>query len=1184
MLEQEELKKRLAKLSPEKHDALMNLLRQKGIADSQLPIIARRQASNKFPLSSAQLGLWSLQQLDPDSAVYNVPVVVRLTGSLNVAALEQSLGEIVRRHEILRTTFPSIDGQPVQVISPDAALKLPVVDLRELPEPEREGEVQRRLIEQVEQPFDLAQEPLWRVKILHLAEEEYVLCLTIHHIIFDGKSLNTFFRELGALYRAFSTNQPSPLPELSIQYADFACWQQQWLQSKELESQFAYWQQQLGGSVPALELPIDRPRPTVPTYQGSRQSLVFPENLTNDLKILSLQEGVTLFMTLLTGFKTLLYCYTQQEDILLCSPVTGHDRSETEALIGYFNNILLMRTDLSGNPGFRELMGRVRQTALEAYQNQNVPLQKLVELANLTRTPLSRGMFALHHITSQPLELPGLIVSFLDIHNRMANFDLSLLVEEKQGTLTAILEYKTALFEKTTITQIQENFQTLLESLVANPEQRLLDLPLLRKPESYQLENSNSSPDKIQQKPEETFVPPSDDLEIQLTKIWENVLGKKPISVKDNFFDLGGHSFLAVRLFAQIEKTFGKNLPLATLFQAPNIEELANILRQEGWSAPWQTLVGIQPGGSKPPLFCIHTVGTNVLCYRDLAHYLGQEQPVYGLQAVGLDGKQAPYKRVEDMAAHYIREIRASQPEGPYLLAAHSSAGIVAFEMAQQLVAQGQKVAVLALLDASSSQLSVHEPSLGRTLYINLRNLFRLRPKDKLAYIKQRAVWLHGRITRKIAEIFNLCMGHPPTEDSHPYALVTETFGQAIRDYVPQVYPGQATLFRTRHQLTGVYYDPLFGWGSLAVGGLEIHDVPGLHSTMLTEPCVQVLGEKLRTCIDEALEDVLEDHSSEPKKSTAEVENQSNSLNQERRSALQSSLVPIQPHGLKPPLFCVHVLGRGLKFYLPLAHHLAPEQPLYGLAAQMLNKKYAPPNRVGDLAAHYIKEMRIIQPDGPYFLVGVSFGGLVAFEIAQQLVAQGQQVALLALLDTYAPGAVKQLSARERIFAHRNNFLQLGPTYILGKTIENVKGKIQRFNNQLNHSLKGMGCKLYLSLGQSLPDNLQDFTFQQENDEAGSNYVPQAYPGRVTLFRCMDEIAGVSSYRDPLLGWGELATGGLEIHEVPSTHLGMLQEPHVQVLAEKMKACIDRVQADDLAHIPSLCSDPFVCDNEDSEG
>jgi aspartate racemase len=608
------------------------------------------------------------------------------------------------------------------------------------------------------------------------------------------------------------------------------------------------------------------------------------------------------------------------------------------------------------------------------------------------------------------------------------------------------------------------------------------------------------APDQLKQKPASTFVPPSDDLEIQLTKIWENVLGKKPLGVKDNFFDLGGHSLLAVRLFAQIEKTFGKNLPLVTLFQAPNIEELANILRQKGWSAPWQTLVAIQPGGSKPPLFCIHPVGGNVLCYRDLAHYLGQQQPVYDLQAVGLDGKQAPYKRVEDMAAHYIREIRAFQPKGSYLLAGHSAAGMVAFEIAQQLVAGGQKVAVLALLDAYSPQSLVRELPPGRVLYINFLNLLRLRPEDKLPYIKQRAVWLHGRMTRKIAKTFNLSMRRPSTEDSHPYALITEAFSQAIRDYVPQVYPGQATLFRTRHQPTGVYYDPLFGWGSLVAGGLEIRDVPGLHLTLLTEPCVQVLGERLRACIDEALENVLEGNSSEPKKSTTEVEYQTNFLNQEGLSTLQSSLVPIQPHGLKPPLFCVHVLGRGLKFYLPLAHHFALEQSLYGLAAQMLDKKYAPPNRVEDLAAHYIKEMRILQPDGPYFLAGVSFGGLVAFEIAQQLVAQGQQVALLALLDTYAPGAVKQLLARQQISVHWNNFLQLGLIYILEKTIENVKGKAQRFNHQLNHSLKKICCKFYLSIGQPLPDNLQDFTFQQENQEAASNYVPQAYSGRVTLF------------------------------------------------------------------------------------
>ncbi len=562
-------------------------------------------------------------------------------------------------------------------------------------------------------------------------------------------------------------------------------------------------------------------------------------------------------MTLLTGFKTLLYCYIQQEDIFLCSPVTGHDRSETEALIGYFNNILLMRTDLSGNPSFRELMGRVRQTALEAYQNQNVPLQKLVELANLTRTPLSRGMFALHHITSQSLELPGLTVSFLDIHNRTANFDLSLLMEEKEETLTGVLEYKTTLFEKTTITQILENFQTLLESLVANPEQRLSDLPLLREPESHESENSNGSLNNIKQKPEETFVAPRDELEFQLTKIWEKVLGKKPISIKNNFFELGGHSLLAVRLFTEIEKIFGRNLPLATLFQTPTIEELANIFRQQEWSAPWQALVAIQPRGSKPPLFCIHPFGGNVLYYRTLAYSLGEDQPVYGLQALGLDGKQAPYKRFEDMAAHYIREIRTLQPSGPYLLAGHSSGGMLAFEIAQQLVKQGQRIALLALLDAPSPQVLRRDSKILKTLYIHLRNLVRLKPRDKLIYIQQRAVWLQGRIARKIAEKLNRGHGHPLPENSHLYTLIREAFAQAAKDYVPQVYPDQAILFRTRHQISGVNYDPQFGWGSLVVGGLEIHDVPGLHLTMLEEPHVQVLAEKLKACIDRVQADDL---------------------------------------------------------------------------------------------------------------------------------------------------------------------------------------------------------------------------------------------------------------------------------------------------------------------------------------
>jgi len=660
---------------------------------------------------------------------------------------------------------------------------------------------------------------------------------------------------------------------------------------------------------------------------------------------------------------------------------------------------------------------------------------------------------------------------------------------------------------------------------------------------------------------EKTFAPPLTLFEEVLAGIWREVLRLDSVGIHDNFFELGGHSLLAVRLLAKIEKAWGKNLPLATIFQSPTIEQLASILRQKGWSAPCQTLVTIQPGGSKPPFFGIHSLGKDQEHYRNIARHLGSDQPIYGLDywlaTRTKDREQAPNTwSVEELAAHYIKEMRILQPEGPYSLAGLSFAGIVAYEMAQQLVTQDQKVALLVLFDTVCPTLSVknldfHSPQ------IHLKNLSQLEMKEKLAYIMMKVKYKIQHYLKgikpfflKLAEKFYLKFELPMPYTLH-YSLIVEANKKLASAYSLQVYPGKVTLFRASDQ--AVTYDQIsdLGWSALAVGGLEIHEVPGDHLDMFQEPHVQMLAEKLRACIDKTLQDVLEDQSSEPKKSTTEVEYQTNFLNQERLSALQSSLVPIQPHGLKPPVFCVHVLGKGLKFYLPLAHHFALEQPFYGLAAQMLGKKYAPPNRVEDLAAHYIKEMRIIQPEGPYFLAGLSIGGLVAFEIAQQLVAQGQQVALLALLDTYAPDALQQLSARQQISAHWNKFLQLGPTYILEKTIK-------RLNDKLNHSLKTIGCKFYLSIGQPLPNNLQDFTFEQENQEAASNYVPQAYSGQVTLFQATDEIVGVGSYLDPLLGWGELAVGGLKIHEVPSTHLGMLQEPHVQVLAEKLKACIER--------------------------
>jgi amino acid adenylation domain-containing protein/non-ribosomal peptide synthase protein (TIGR01720 family) len=442
-------------------------------------------------LSFAQARLWFLEQLEPGSSAYNIPSAVRLTGSLHVAVLEQSLNEIVQRHEVLRTTFAVVSGEPIQVIAPVLALTIPRVDLRNLPEAQQEAQVERLATEEAQQPFDLAKGPLLRATLLHLDEAEHVLLLTMHHIVSDGWSMGVLIRELAALYEAFSTGKPSPLPELPIQYADFAHWQRQWLQGEVLTAQLSYWQQQLTGAPALLELPTDRPRPAVQTFRGATQFLALPEPLSQKLKTLSQRSGVTLFMTLLAAFQTLLYRYTGQEDICIGSPIANRNRSETEELIGFFVNTLVLRADMSENPSFQELLSRVREVTLGAYAHQDLPFEQLVEALqperNLSHQPLFQVMFALQNAPMPALELPNLTLSSLEIESGTAKFDLTLSMEDTEQGLVGSLEYNTDLFHGTTISRMLGHFQTLLEGIVAEPEQRLSDLPLLTQPERQQL-------------------------------------------------------------------------------------------------------------------------------------------------------------------------------------------------------------------------------------------------------------------------------------------------------------------------------------------------------------------------------------------------------------------------------------------------------------------------------------------------------------------------------------------------------------------------------------------------------------------------------------------------------------------------------------------------------------------------
>ncbi|PSM49381.1 non-ribosomal peptide synthetase [Chroococcidiopsis sp. CCALA 051] len=463
---------------------------------TQIQPICPAARNGDLPLSFAQQRIWFLEQMGDKSAVYNLAGALKIEGTLDVAALEQSLREIIQRHEILRTNFAIANGQPTQVISLSWNFTLPVVDLRSLPVADREVEMQRLISAEQERPFDLTQGALWRWKLLQLDRNEYFLLVVIHHIIADAWTFAVIFRELQALYTAFASGKPSPLPDLPIQYADFAVWQRQRSPKEVLETELSYWQQQLDGAPTVLQLP-SRPRPPVQTYRGATQVFTLPSSLTAALKSVSQQAEATLFMTLLAAFNILLHRYTGAIDILVGSPIANRDRAETESLVGFFVNTLVLRTDLSGNPSFRELLKRVREVALGAYTHQNLPFEKLVETLPLERdlsySPLFQVMFVFQNVPIADIKLPDLTMHPVRIDSPTAQFDLTLDLTETKSGLIGRLEYNTDLFEADAIARMVGHFQTLLEGIVADRDRCISDLPILTSWEWQQLVEWNRS-------------------------------------------------------------------------------------------------------------------------------------------------------------------------------------------------------------------------------------------------------------------------------------------------------------------------------------------------------------------------------------------------------------------------------------------------------------------------------------------------------------------------------------------------------------------------------------------------------------------------------------------------------------------------------------------------------------------
>ncbi|PAX59719.1 condensation domain-containing protein [Brunnivagina elsteri] len=936
-----------------------------------------------LPLSISQERLWYQHQFEPSSSLNNIITAYRIQGNLNIEWLRKIQSEIVHRHEILRTTFPRVNGKPKVMIAPDwDDLPITLEDLQSVPAAEREEVAHQRAIAESRRPFDLEKGPLLRLHLIRVAPDDHFLSMTLHRVMADGVSVDIFFREIVTLYEAFLLDKPASLPELPIQYLDYAYWQRQKLQGEFLASNLYYWKQHLEGSIPVLNLPTSRPRPSVQSFNTLRRRLIFPKTLNDALNALAQQEETTLFTTLLAALKVLLYRYSGKDDLVICCSNAGRNRAEVEPLIGPFFNTLALRTHLDGDPSFRKLLGRAKKTTLDGFAHQELPFEQLIaELGtsnNRGRSPLFQMFFALNPSwkdgnTLSSAELPGIVFDtmFGYLYTGKTKFDLFLVARESEEGLQLLFEYNSDIFDSDVILPIMDYFRTLLESIVTNPDEPISKLALLTSVEQGQLlEDWNRSetyildrylqptpmgvlgevyigaskiddqangeslianpfkpgerlyktgtvgryrPDGSIEYIEETesadlesptpvkekkYVASRDAIEEQLTEIWERVLNIQPIGIQDNFFDLGGHSILAVLLFSQIEETFGKNLPLSTLLQSSTIELQAKLLREDNLADAWSPLVKIKVGDTnntnKPPLFCIHGGGFNVLIYRHVAENLAPDQPVYGLQARGLDGDQTVIAdRLEDMATDYIQQIKTVQPQGPYLLAGLSNGGNIALEMAQQLNARGEKVSLLAMFDCyapdgikllptkqrffSSLQYALRY-SLPRFatkvrdkgLLATLSKVEPLKSSDKENNPKEGKTTVKPKATKKLDinsamdRISQYILEHSPWVFFSPKAQLRdvessvgdnikqleETYSNIHKAYTVKPYPGRITLFKAGEVPPGFHVDPLLGWGKIAAEGVELHHIPGHHTSLMTSP---ILPEKMKASLEKAL-------------------------------------------------------------------------------------------------------------------------------------------------------------------------------------------------------------------------------------------------------------------------------------------------------------------------------------------
>jgi thioesterase domain-containing protein/NRPS condensation-like uncharacterized protein len=809
-----------------------------------------------MPATPGQVRFWLLHQMHSSNHALNMPIAWTCRGKLNRDLASAALAELVRRHESLRTTFEEVDGQLSQVIHPPFKVSLPVEDLQHLPKDARSRQADTIIRQQARIKMDLEKGPLFSCRIIRMGVDEHILLLTIHHSICDGWSNGVVLRDFAAVYDGLVLNVPSGLPELPIQFGDFAVWLDQWRKGTEPAESLKYWRETLGGDFTPLHIQRDFPG-VEGEEQGAIETLLLTPALVQQARDFCAVKGVTLYMLLLSVYAATLYRLTGQEDILIGTPCANR-RLETEELIGPFSNPQVIRMRMEKENSLGTVLERVHAWALGAVAHQNLPFEDLNEdeFFSRERNQISLQVYFIYQKAfMQAQHTSTLEIVPLRSVSPGTTFDLMLSIVERVEGPRLQLEYNPGFFRASTIQRILELYVRTLENIFSSAETPLGEAFAQSKNVHQTLVASNvkvhldgtlnlGTPSDDQRSQDDGS--PRDPLELQIAAIWKTAMGLKAVSIRDSFFDLGGQSLAAMRIVSRINKTYSLDFGLAVLFSGYTVERMTELVRKRLAANSSSSIVPMQPAGTAAPLFIIHGAGGNIIRFYDLAVLVGTGHPIYGIQAQSLLAGQPALLRLEDQAAFYLAEIREIQPKGPYYFLGYSYGGTVAFEIAQQLQALGEQVELLGMLDSRQRDCmlmvrkndSVRE-QLDRRIARFVGNFVSLSLREKADYLWQKLFTRTLRRTYMVAAALGFRSVPSFMKSTDDISWV------AAMNYRPRPWTGPITLFRA-----SVQPDPRLpvdlGWTPLAEGGVELYELPGDHDLVFREPNIQALAAQLR--------------------------------------------------------------------------------------------------------------------------------------------------------------------------------------------------------------------------------------------------------------------------------------------------------------------------------------------------